>query len=451
MALSRQPPGVAGSEDQVVTRAAKTRRAVFLDRDGVLVVPEMRNGRSYAPRSVAAFSIYPDAAESLARLKAAGYLLVVVTNQPDIGNRLVSANVVNEMHRLMAQALPIDRIEMCPHSQSDACGCRKPKPGMLINAARHCGIDLAASVMVGDRFSDVEAGRTAGCRTVFLDLDDAGEVKPAAADFAVRSLAEAADVILNVLPNNRGAAMRAVDGLKVKIFADGADLDGMLEMAKLSYIKGFTTNPTLMRKAGVTNYEAFARSLLEKITQHPISLEVFADDFPGMIAQARAIASWGNNVNVKVPVMDTRGEFTGPVLRTLAAEGVELNVTAIMTPEQVAAVAAVLDDKVPAIVSVFAGRVADTGIDPVAHMRACRDILAARPKAELLWASPREVLNIFQADAVGCDIITCSNDMIAKLSLAGKDLMDYSRETVQMFHRDAAASSFSIGLAKSAA
>jgi len=433
----------------MVRREANTKRAVFLDRDGVLVVPEMRNGRSYAPRSIEAFRIYPYAAEALARLKAAGYLLIVVTNQPDIGNGLVSVEVVSEMHRLLAQALPIDRIEMCPHSQSEACNCRKPKPGMLIDAARYCEIDLAGSVMVGDRFSDMEAGRAAGCRTIFMDLGYERE-EPVAADYAVRSLREAADVILNVMPNSPGAA-RTVNGLKVKIFADGADLDGILEMAELSYIKGFTTNPTLMRKAGVTNYEAFARGLLERITQHPVSFEVFADDFPGMIAQARAIASWGKNVNVKIPVMNTRGEFTGPVLRTLAAEGIELNVTAIMTPAQVMAVAAVLDYRVPAIVSVFAGRVADTGIDPVAHMRACKDILAAQPRAELLWASPREVLNIFQADDIGCDIITCTNDMIAKLSLAGKDLLDYSRETVQMFYRDAAASSFSINLAKSAA
>ena len=150
----------------MVTRTAQAKRAVFLDRDGVLVISEIRNGRSYAPRSLAAFSLYPDAAGSLARLKAAGYLLVVVTNQPDIGNGLVSANVVNEMHRLMAEALPIDHVEMCPHSQSEGCSCRKPKPGMLINAARLYGIDLAASIMVGDRFSDLEAGRAAGCRTI---------------------------------------------------------------------------------------------------------------------------------------------------------------------------------------------------------------------------------------------------------------------------------------------
>lgn len=424
---------------------------MFLDRDGVLVVPEMRDGRGYAPRSMEAFSIYPHAAESLARLKAAGYLLVVVTNQPDIGNGLVSVDVVTEMHRLMAHALPIDRIEMCPHSQSEACSCRKPKPDMLINAARHCGIDLAGSVMVGDRSSDIEAGRAAGCRTVRIDHGDVREVNPTASDYTVRSLAEAADVILSAMSNDGARVVRSVDDLKVKIFADGADLDGIFKMAALPHVKGFTTNPTLMRKAGVTNYEAFARSLLERITQHPVSFEVFADDFPGMVAQARVIASWGKNVNVKVPVMTTKGAFTGPVLHVLAAEGIQLNVTAIMTPEQVEAVAAVLDDEVPAIVSVFAGRVADTGVDPVPHMRACRDILGSKPGAQLLWASPREVLNVFQADDIGCDIITCTNDMIAKLSLAGKDLLDYSQETVQMFHRDAAAASFAIPPAKSAA
>lgn len=245
--------------------------------------------------------------------------------------------------------------------------------------------------------------------------------------------------------------MTRVQDLKVKIFADGADLKGMLEMTKQPHVKGFTTNPTLMRKAGVTDYEAFARDLLTKITNHPVSFEVFADDLPGMIAQGRTIASWGKNVNVKVPVMNTKGEFTGPVLEALAGDGVELNVTAVFTLEQVEAVCKVLKADVPAIVSVFAGRVADTGIDPVPHMAKCRDILKVKPKAELLWASPREVLNIFQADAIGCHIITCTNDMIGKLSLAGKNLTDYSRETVEMFYRDATASAFTIKSTKSAA
>jgi transaldolase len=238
--------------------------------------------------------------------------------------------------------------------------------------------------------------------------------------------------------------MSTVNELKVKVFADGADLGGIIEMYKNPLIKGFTTNPTLMRKAGVTDYEGFARKLLEKVTDRPVSFEVFADDFPAMISQARKIASWGDNVNVKIPVMNTKGEFAGPVLKALSGEGVILNVTAIMTVDQVRAVAAELDAGVAAIVSVFAGRVADTGIDPIPHMRACKEVLQSRPKAELLWASPREVLNIFQADQVGCDIITCTNDMIAKLALAGKDLMEYSRETVQMFYKDATAAAYAI-------
>jgi transaldolase len=238
--------------------------------------------------------------------------------------------------------------------------------------------------------------------------------------------------------------MSRVNDLKVKIFADGADLKGIVEMSKNPLIKGFTTNPTLMRKAGVSNYESFARELLKSVTDRPVSFEVFADDFPAMIDQGRKIASWGKNVNVKVPVSNTSGEFAGPVLKALSAEGVVLNVTAIMTIDQVKAVAAELDPNVPAIISVFAGRIADTGVDPIPHMKACKDALSARPQAELLWASPREVLNVFQADKVGCDIITCTNDLIAKLSLTGKDLIDYSRETVQMFYKDATAAAFSI-------
>jgi transaldolase len=238
--------------------------------------------------------------------------------------------------------------------------------------------------------------------------------------------------------------MSRINNLKVKVFADGADLGGIIEMYKNPLIKGFTTNPTLMRKAGVTDYEGFARKLLEQVTDRPVSFEVFADDFPAMISQGRKIASWGKNVNVKVPVMNTKGEFAGPVLKALSAEGVILNVTAIMTVDQVRAVAAELKEGVAAIVSVFAGRVADTGIDPIPHMTACKEALSSRPKAELLWASPREVLNIFQADRVGCDIITCTNDMIAKLALTGKDLMEYSRETVQMFYKDATASAYAI-------
>jgi transaldolase len=232
----------------------------------------------------------------------------------------------------------------------------------------------------------------------------------------------------------------------VKIFADGADLKGILELYRNPLIKGFTTNPTLMRKAGIENYEAFARELVAAIPDRPISFEVFADDFDEMIAQGRAIASWGRNVNVKIPVTTTKGTFTGPVIRTLAQAGVVVNVTAIMTAAQVERVGECLVPHVPAIVSVFAGRVADTGRDPLPVMRASLRALADRPKAELLWASPRELLNIFQADEIGCHIITVSHDVLAKLALVGKDLDDYSLETVKMFHRDAAAAGFAIAV-----
>jgi transaldolase len=232
----------------------------------------------------------------------------------------------------------------------------------------------------------------------------------------------------------------------VKIFADGADLDAILALYKNPLIKGFTTNPTLMRKAGIEDYEGFARRLLEAVPDRPISFEVFADDFDEMIAQGRVIASWGDNVNVKIPVTTTKGAFTGPVVRALAQAGVIVNVTAVMTEQQVERVAECLAAQVPAIVSVFAGRVADTGRDPIPAMRAALRALASRPKAELLWASPRELLNIFQADEIGCHIITVSHDVLAKLSLVGKDLGEYSLETVKMFHRDASAAGFRIAV-----
>jgi transaldolase len=238
--------------------------------------------------------------------------------------------------------------------------------------------------------------------------------------------------------------MSKIDGLKVKIFADGAELEGILALAKKPYIKGFTTNPTLMRKAGINDYEAFARKLIAAVPDRPLSFEVFADEIDSMIAQGRVIASWGKNVNVKIPVTTTTGTFTGPVISTLARAGVVVNVTALMTEEQVKRVAECLDPNVSAIISVFAGRVADTGRDPIPVMKNCLHALAARPKAELLWASPRELLNIFEADKIGCHIITVSHDVLAKLSLVGKDLDEYSLETVKMFHRDAQAAGYDI-------
>lgn len=244
--------------------------------------------------------------------------------------------------------------------------------------------------------------------------------------------------------------MSKVASLKIKIFADGADLDGIRRLAANPLIKGFTTNPTLMRKAGVADYEAFGRDVLAAVPDRPVSLEVFADEFGEMIDQGRTIASWGRNANVKIPVSDTKGRFTGPVIESLAKSGVVLNVTAILTVDQVKRVASCLNPDVPAIVSVFAGRVADTGVDPVPLMAACRDALKHLPKAELLWASPRELLNIFQADEIGCHIITVTNDLLAKLALVGKDLEEYSLETVKMFYRDATAAGYSIRTTRAA-
>ena len=242
--------------------------------------------------------------------------------------------------------------------------------------------------------------------------------------------------------------MGQVDKLSIKLFADGADIDGILEMHANPLIMGFTTNPTLMNKVGIKDYEEFGRKVLAAVPDRPVSLEVFADEFDEMEAQALEITTWGGNVNVKIPVTNTKGEFSGPLIRRLSEQGVALNVTAILTMQQVRDVAQHLSVDTPAIVSVFAGRIADTGVDPVPFMRECVGLLSSRPKAELLWASPRELLNIFQADEVGCHIITATNDVLKKLDLVGKDLAEYSLETVKMFYNDAVSAGYSIKTSK---
>lgn len=236
--------------------------------------------------------------------------------------------------------------------------------------------------------------------------------------------------------------MNTLDRLKVKIFADGADKAGMLEMHAKPYIKGLTTNPTLMKKAGITDYRAFCKDVLAVIADKPISFEVFSDDFPEMERQAMEIASWGTNVYVKIPVTNTKRETSYTLVRSLAARGVKLNVTALMTLAQVRDVVAALNPAVPSYVSVFAGRIADTGRDPVPLMAAAVEILKLAPAAELIWASPRELLNIVQADQIGCQVITVTNDILKKLSLGGYDLDDYSLDTVKMFHNDAVAAGY---------
>jgi transaldolase len=232
--------------------------------------------------------------------------------------------------------------------------------------------------------------------------------------------------------------------LRVKIFADGADRDAIRELHRNPVIRGFTTNPTLMRNAGVAHYEAFAKDILRDIQDRPISFEVFSDDFAEMEAQAMKLASWGENVYVKIPVTNTRGESAAPLMARLAARGVKVNATALLTLAQVQTVARSLAGGPPAVVSVFAGRIADTGVDPLPVMKNALEVIAPHPNIELLWASPREVLNVVQADAIRCHIITVTGDLLKKLSMLGRDLDELSLDTVRMFHRDAAAAGYTL-------
>jgi len=236
----------------------------------------------------------------------------------------------------------------------------------------------------------------------------------------------------------------SLQDLKVKIFADGADLDTMFAMYEKPYIKGLTTNPTLMRKAGIKNYKAFAKDVLEVVKHKPISFEVFSDDFDEMISQAQEIASWGSNVNVKIPITNTHGKETLMVIKYLSDRGVTLNVTAIMTVAQVQTVVNTINPTANAFISIFAGRIADTGRDPISIMTDSLNLMQAIPNLALIWASPRELLNVVQADGIGCHVITATSEILNKLDLIGKDLSQYSLETVKMFKQDAESSGYGI-------
>ena len=227
-----------------------------------------------------------------------------------------------------------------------------------------------------------------------------------------------------------------IANLQVKIFADGADKNGMLEMANRDHIKGLTTNPTLMAKAGIKDYKAFALDILQEIKSKPISFEVFSDDFKEMEDQALEIASWGSNVYAKIPITNTKRQVSYDLIHNLSSKGVKVNVTAIMTLDQVTKSVEALDSSIAAYISVFAGRIADTGVDPLPLMQKAVNILSSKPKSELIWASPRELLNIFHANSIGCQVITVTNDILKKLEFVGRDLDDYSLETVKMFYDD---------------
>lgn len=235
-----------------------------------------------------------------------------------------------------------------------------------------------------------------------------------------------------------------VNDLRIKLFADGADLQGMLEMSTKPFIKGLTTNPTLMRKAGITDYRSFAKSALREISEKPISFEIFSDELEDMKRQGIEIAGWGENVYVKIPITTTSGESTVSVVDYLVNRGVKVNITALMTTNQVHVVAGVLNPSIPSYVSIFAGRIADTGRNPVPIMEEAIAILSTNSQSELIWASPRELLNVFQANEIGCHIITATNDILKKLDLVGYDLTSYSLDTVKMFRNDAIEAGFSL-------
>jgi transaldolase len=423
--------------------AASARRAVFLDRDGVLNRAFVIDGRPHPPATVGDLEILPGVQEACTQLRRQGYLLVVVTNQPDIARGTLPISSLDAIHARLQRQLHLDSVWVCPHDDDDRCACRKPAPGLLLQAAAHHHIDLRQSFLVGDRWRDIEAGRAAGCRTAFVNRSY-HEPQPAGFDAEVGSLLEAAAWICQHDQQGRCSNMADIRSLRIKIFADGADLDGITRLAQDPLISGFTTNPTLMRKAGVVDYADFAARVLEVVPDRPISFEVFSDEEEEMERQAKRIAGWGDNVYVKVPVTNTAGLSTAKVVRRLTDSGVRLNVTAILSLRQVHQVVEALNGTEGAIVSVFAGRVADTGQDPVPLMTAALQLVALNPRVELLWASPRELLNIVQADLIGCHIITVTHDLLLKLPGLGRGLDEVSLDTVRMFHRDAAESNYHI-------
>jgi transaldolase len=428
-----------------------TARLVVLDRDGVLnrLVVHRSGGTPESPHTLEEVEILPGVPQAIKRLTDAGFFLAIATNQPAAAKGEVTPELLEAIHRKVVLGAEsagghIGSSHVCRHRAEDACTCRKPRPGLLVEALSQApSTSATATWMVGDRATDVVAGTALGFKTALLGVTlfpgDEEVLKKAgvAPLFQGRDLQHFVDHLLSD-PLSQPTS--------IKLFSDGADLGSLLEMAKNPKIAGFTTNPTLMRKAGISDYVAFAQQVLEHIKDRPISFEVFADDFPSMARQARLIAAWAPNVYVKIPITNTQGESSVPLVKELSVgAGVQLNVTAICTLDQVRAVSQALVGGAPAVISVFAGRIADTGRDPVPHMRECRAIIdASGARAELLWASPRELLNIVQAEQAGAHIITVPPDMLKKLSLFGKDLGDYSLETVKMFHNDASAAGYSL-------
>jgi transaldolase len=425
---------------------------ILLDRDGVLnrMVVDPEHGTVDSPLDASQVEILPGVPESLKRLTDAGYGLAVVSNQPAWAKGKVTREALENVHeRVIREATALGaRIlssHICYHRAEEGCACRKPAAGLLHEAfSMNEGFVPKDSWMVGDGVTDVQAGKLAGLLTALLGPQKCSTCRLVEESGAWPSYwgYDLPDFTTHLLGD---AGSAAGPSLRVKVFADGASLDSIRCRAADPMIQGFTTNPTLMRKAGVENYEEFSRSVLAAVADHPVSFEVIADTAEEIERQALQISTWAHNAYVKIPVTTTRGEPLTEVIRRLSHRGVKINVTAVFTLEQVQEVTQALRGGAPSVVSVFAGRIADAGIDPVPHMRAalalCR---AADPRIELLWASPREVLNIIQADQVGVDIITVTDDLLAKIPQLGKDLRAFSLETVCMFKRDADAGGYTL-------
>lgn len=414
-------------------RTSFRRSAVFLDRDGVLTSLRTEGGVQRPPSSLSELELMPGAAQACRSLRRLGYVLVMITNQPDVPRGRTQREAVDAINDVVASRLALDDVRVCYHDDPDECECRKPRPGMIIDAAQDLALNLRSSFVIGDRWRDVEAGRRAGCRTILLDgsPDEGLSCSP---DFRARSLTEA---LRHIGPAPETVSVTSLSELRVEIFADGADEESIRALSADPLIKGFTTNPTLMRQAGVQDYEMFARRAVVLTAGRPLSLEVFDDEFDEMEEQALAIASWGSNVFVKIPITNTRGEPSYGLLRRLAKAGIQLNATAVFTLEQVRAAATALAAGPRAYISLFAGRIADTGRDPIPLVASAVQLLTPHPRIGLIWASPREVLNVFHADAAGCHVITMTRELLSKLHLVGKNLDGYSLETVRMFHDDA--------------
>ncbi len=422
---------------------------VVLDRDGVLNHTVFHNEAEprdspLRPEDVKIIDRVP---ELLKRLEDAGFELAVASNQPSAAKGKCTREALEATHQRVLELLRVagarvPRSYVCYHRAEEGCTCRKPRTGMLEAALRDTpGSSPRTSWMVGDRATDVLAGSALGFSTAYLGPGFFGDGE-LLAERGVRPFFAGKDLEHFVESLLGGAfAMSAI-----KLFSDGADLASLAAAAKHPRISGFTTNPTLMRKSGVSDYLEFVKGALAAVGQKPISFEVFADDPYGMARQARTLAELGPNVYVKIPVTNTHGDSTADLIRELSrTDGVRINVTAVCTLAQVRTVTQALSGGAPSVISLFAGRIADTGRDPMPVVKAAREVAdASGASIEILWASPRELFNVVQAEQAGAHIITVPPDLLKKLELLGKDLDEFSLETVRMFHTDATSAGYTL-------